>query len=120
DEATGDQIVKIWDMDWDAKTFPAKAFRTLKGHRGYVWRVAFSPDGRYLASGGWDSTIKVWDLEAPASAEPVTLRGATGIILSLAFSPDGRRLAAGSGHAGHGEVKVWDATRWQNKAGVGR
>ena len=90
-------------------------FRTLKGHVGYVWKVAFSPDGRYLASGSWDSTIKVWDLEAPESAEPVTLRGHAGFIQGLAFSPDGRRLASGSGYAGHGEVKVWDATLWENE-----
>ena len=36
-------------MDWDAKTYAE--VRTLKGHAGYVWKVAFSPDGRYLASG---------------------------------------------------------------------
>jgi WD40 repeat protein len=113
DPATGEHIVKIWDMDWEGKTYPE--FRTLRGHRGYVWRVAFGPDGRYLASGSWDSTVKVWDLEAPASADPVTLPGHAGFILSLAFSPDGRRLATGSGYAGHGEVKVWDATLWQDK-----
>jgi WD40 repeat protein/serine/threonine protein kinase len=113
DQAAGAHAVKVWDVDWDGKTHAA--FRTLKGHVNYVWKVAFSPDGRYLASGSWDSTVKVWDLKADKSAEPVTLRGHAGFIRSLAFSPDGRRLASASGYAGHGEVKVWDAILWENK-----
>ena len=117
-QAAGEHTVKVWDVDWDAKTYTE--FRTLKGHRGYVWKVAFSPDGRYLASGSWDSTIKVWDLRAPASAEPVTLRGHAGFVLGLAFSPDGQSLASASGYAGHGEVKVWDATLWENNSSWGR
>jgi WD40 repeat protein len=117
DAATGDHTVKLWNVDWEAKTHPE--FRTLRGHRGYVWRVAFSPDGRYLASGSWDSTVKIWDLEAPESAEPVTLRGHAGFIQSLAFSPDGKRLATGSGYAGNGEVKVWDAVLWERRAVIG-
>src|SRR5262249_52750446 len=87
DQATGDQLVRIWDAQTRA------VWRTLKGHVNYVWKVAFSPDGRYLASGSWDSTVKIWDLK-DESAEPVTLRGHAGIIRSLAFSPDGRRLAS--------------------------
>jgi WD40 repeat protein len=110
DQGTGDHTVKVWNMDWDAKTYTE--FRTLKGHRGYVWKVAFSPSGRYLASGSWDSTIKVWDLAALESAEPVTLRGQAGFVQSLAFSPDGRRLASGSGYTGHGEIMVWDSELW--------
>jgi WD40 repeat protein len=103
---------------WDAQS--GEAWRTLHGHVNYIWKVAFSPDSRYVASGSWDSTVKVWDLKAPASAEPVTLRGHAGFIQSLAFSPDGRRLASASGHEGQGEVKLWDATLWDDKTGGGR
>jgi WD40 repeat protein len=112
-----DHTVKVWSVDWDAKT--CADFRTLKGHRGFVWKVSFSPNGRYLASGSWDSTIKVWDLNEE-SADPVTLRGHAGFILGLAFSPDGRCLASASGYAGHGEVKVWDANLWENNSSAER
>jgi WD40 repeat protein len=104
---------------WDAQTgLPVQ--KTPKGHLGFVWTVAFSPDSHYLASGSYDSTVKVWDLKALDSAEPVTLRGHTGSVYSVAFSPDGRRLASASGYADHGEVKVWDATLWDDKAKQGR
>jgi WD40 repeat protein/serine/threonine protein kinase len=118
DNAAGRYTAKVWDVNWDAKTYAV--FRTLDGHAARIFKVAFSPDGRYLATGSWDSTIKVWDLEAPTSAEPVTLRGHAGFILGLAYSPDGRRLASASGHTGHGEVKVWDATLWEDKSSGGR
>jgi WD40 repeat protein/serine/threonine protein kinase len=104
---------------WDAQTGDPK-HKTPKGHRGLVWSVAFSPDSRYLASGSYDSTVKVWDLKALDSAEPVTLRGHTGFVYSVTFSPDGRRLASASGYADRGEVKVWDAALWDDKARQGR
>ena len=103
---------------WDAQT--GAVLKTRKGHLGYVWTVAFSPDSRYLASGSWDSTVRIWDLKAQDSAEPVTLRGHAGYIQSVAFSPDGRRLASASGYADRGEVKVWDATLWDVQAKHGR
>ncbi len=114
DKAAGASVVIIWD----AQT--RHELRTLRGHAGYVWKVVFSPDGRYLATGSWDSTIKIWDMKAPESAEPITLSGHAGFIYDLAFSPDGRRLASASGSPRHGEVKIWDATLWDNKASGGR
>jgi WD40 repeat protein len=63
-------------------------------HRG-VTSVAFSPDGKLLASGSGDDTIKLW--EVATGREVRTLEGHTGWVYSVAFSPDGKLLASGSG-----------------------
>jgi WD40 repeat protein len=57
--------------------------------------VSFSPDGKFLASGEWDKTVKVW--EVGSWREVATLRGHGGICVSVSFSPDGKFLASGSG-----------------------
>jgi WD40 repeat protein/serine/threonine protein kinase len=81
---------------------------TLKGHTGWVQGVAFSPDGRRLASGSRDGTVKVWD--AQTGQEIRTLKDHTGTVYRVAYSPDGRRLASASAD---GTVKVWDAQTGQ-------
>jgi len=64
--------------------------------------LAFSPDGRWLASGSWDGTVSLWEI--PSGRRVATLEGHTSYVLSVAFSPDGRLLASGSGD---GTVILW-------------
>jgi WD40 repeat protein len=78
--------------------------RTLKGHSGWVTAVAFSPDGRRLASGSWDRTVKFWDVSTGETVGNIGEK--SGRIQALAFSGDGRWLATESFA---NEVTLWDA-----------
>ncbi|CCH96461.1 serine/threonine-protein kinase [Microcystis aeruginosa] len=77
--------------------------KTLTGHSDSVQSVVYSPDGRYLASGSSDKTIKIW--ETATGTELRTLTGHSMTVWSVAYSPDGRYLASGSLDK---TIKIWE------------
>lgn len=84
---------------------------TLSGHAARVTSVAFAPDGKTLASGSMDETVKLWDVGT--GRELSTLKGHTDPVKSVAFSPDGKTLASGSGDK---TAKLWDVATARERA----
>lgn len=100
----------VWSSVSPANEPKPKA--TLQGHKNYIWSVAFSPNGKLLASGSADKTIKLWD--TATGKVTATLLGHDDDVYAVAFSPDGSLLASGSGD----EIKLWEVATGKVKASL--
>jgi WD40 repeat protein len=109
-----DGAIKLWDVE------KGRQLRTLPGHTGSgnaffsgVTAIAFSKDGRVLASGGADNTIKLWDVTTGRELHKMSAAGggivSTTGIASLAFSPDGLLLLSAHGDGN----RLWDVATGQ-------
>jgi WD40 repeat protein len=99
----GEAQIKFWDPTTGRETL---AITPPAGHGRLC--LALSPDGKRIATGGDDSTVRVWD--AFSGKKVVVLQGHTGYLHHVAFSPDGKRIASSGLDR---TVKVWDAEEGQ-------
>ncbi|WP_020471101.1 WD40 repeat domain-containing protein [Zavarzinella formosa] len=93
--------------DWDVLLFDVEKWpsvpRIIGRHTGMVTCLAFTPDGRTLLSGGWDETVRTWDVRE--TRPPTAFAWPVGRVTSLAVAPDGLRAVVGGET---GTLSVWD------------
>jgi WD40 repeat protein/serine/threonine protein kinase len=93
----GSEVVEVWDVQ------NVRRVHELKAHRKWVYCTAYSPDGKWLATGGWDRTVNLRDSATGALA--LTIFAHDGFVRNLAFSPDSRNLATTSEDR---SVRLWE------------
>jgi WD40 repeat protein len=90
-----DNRLKLWSPQGGCQEFPVH-------HKGTIWAVVFTPDGKHIISGSEDKTLRLWDLEGNCVRE---FRGHTDCIRSVAVSPDGLKIASASKDR---SIQIWN------------
>ncbi len=95
-----DKTIKIWDIA------TKKQIALLQGHTNIINSVAYSRDGKYIASGSFDKTIRIWNA---GTKQQIALIPQEDSVLSVAYSPDGKRMASGCINT----IRIWDISTGQ-------
>ena len=98
-------MVDVWDLASHSIAFQ------LRDHLEFVYAVTFSPDGRWIASGGWDKAIRLWDRSTGKLVR--TLLGTRGFVRGLSFRPDSEQLISCSEDRG---LRLWDVASGRSVA----
>lgn len=95
-----DYVIRVID------TYHNTIHKSCRGHTGMVSAVSFGPDGKTFASGSYDRTVRIWDVNSP----PVhAMKGHRTDIQAVCFSPNGRHVVSGGE-----EVRIWDIQTWKS------
>ncbi|BBO59961.1 NACHT domain-containing protein [Mycoavidus sp. B2-EB] len=105
--------VELWKLE--PESGEKLLYQMLEGHNRDAFSVSFSLDGKWLASGSLDCTVKLWELSDTGASLHQTLKGHRWDILSVAFSPDNKWLASGSFDK---TVKLWSLDTGTCKAAI--
>lgn len=105
DTATGKEIATLEVQPRKGLAGSIGRWKSLAGHSQWVVTVAFSPDGRSLASGSSGKAVILWDVKAAEQMK--IIEGHSGLVRSVAWSPDGRALASGSED---NTIVLWDTS----------
>ena len=102
-----DGTVRLWEA------LPGASLPAMHGHTSYVYPVAYSPDGQWIASGSWDHTVRLWDAR---TGEPCAPSPPARHVRALAFSPDSSWLVCGCD--GKDQLQIWDVATGRRRQEV--
>lgn len=108
--ASGFHEVTFWGIDGDKPVPPGVPARRLRPLPERVYDLAYSPDGKFLATAGGDpgqfGSVALWEVDAEGRAKPVReLVESTDCVFAVAFSPDGKTLAAAGADRA---IRIWE------------